>query len=274
MPASSSPSRESSAPPSGTPAPSASGPWPGPEATLDDLLAFAGKKYALEFEPVSAGGVALQILQIANMRELLDAAIAENALKDALTTLPLWAKIWPASLVLGHALANLPPAGHSLLEVGAGCGVAGLVAAALGFNACITDINPDALLFARINILKNNLGERARARRADIESDNLGERFSLVLGAEILYLEHLYRPLVKFLARHLRAKDSYPPPTVLLATDHRRDAKRFFKLAEKEFHIAHKPVGIRAKPTPEDELADAGREERHLLSLHRLMPLR
>ena len=259
--------------PSGTSARPAPAPWPGPEATLDDLLAFAGKKYALEFEPVSAGGVTLRILQIANMRELLDAAIAENALKDALTTLPLWAKIWPASLVLGHALASLPPAGHKLLEIGAGCGVAGLVAAALGFNACITDINPDALLFARINILANDLGERARVCRADIESDNLGERFSLVLGAEILYLEHLYRPLVKFLARHLRAGGSDPAPAALLATDHRRNAKRFFKLAEKEFSIAHKPIGIRARPAPEDGPADAGREERHLLSLHRLTPL-
>lgn len=267
-----SPSASSVAPFSRTSAP-ASAPQPGPEAGLDDLLAFAEKKYSLEFEPVSAGGVTLNILQIANMREILDAAVASGALQNALAALPLWAKIWPASLILGHALAALPPDGRCLLEVGAGCGVAGLVAAALGFNACITDINPDALLFARINILANDLGERARVCRADIESDNLGERFSLVLGAEILYLEHLYRPLVKFLARHLRAGGSDPAPAALLATDHRRNAKRFFKLAEKEFSIAHKPIGIRARPAPEDGPADAGREERHLLSLHRLTPL-
>lgn len=244
---------------------------PGPEAGLDDLLAFAEKKYALEFEEVSAGGVSLSILQIANMRELLDAAIENGALQDALTALPLWAKIWPASLILGHALAAMPAREHSLLEIGAGCGVTGLVATVLGFSrVCVTDINEDALLFARINILKNNLGDRARACRADIRTDSLGERFTLVAGAEILYLEHLYRPLVKFLKRHLTAADSDPAPAALLATDHRRNAKRFFKLAEKEFRIGHKDIGIRETPGQDRD----GREERHLISLHRLTPLR
>ena len=267
-----SPSASSVAPFSRTSAP-ASAPQPGPEAGLDDLLAFAEKKYSLEFEPVSAGGVTLNILQIANMREILDDAVASGALQDALATLPLWAKIWPASLILGHALAALPPDGRCLLEVGAGCGVAGLVAAAAGFSSVlITDINDDALLFARINILKNNLQDRASACRADIESDRLERRFSLIAGAEILYLEHLYRPLVKFLGRHLAARSSSPAPGILLATDHRRDAKRFFKLAEKEIHIAHKQIGITATAAPDE--AEAGRRERHLISLHRLTPLR
>ncbi len=239
-----------------------------PEASLEELLAAAAQKYTLEFEPISAGGVTLSILQIANMRELLDGLIRENALENALTTLPLWAKIWPASLILGHMLRHLDPAGHSLLEIGAGCGVTGLVAAALGFErVCITDINDDALLFARINALKNNLGDRVRVCRADIAEDRLDERFSLILGAEILYLEELYRPLVKFLLRHLAPKQSFPAPEVILATDHRRTAKRFFKLAEKEFHIARKQIGARATE-------DTGESERHLLTLHRLTPLR
>lgn len=238
-----------------------------PEAGLDDLLAQAGKKYAVVFEPVSAGGVTLEILQIADMRDLLDAAIADNALADAVHTLPLWAKIWPASLVLGHVLARLPAAGRNVLEIGAGCGVAGLVAAALGFpRVCITDINEDALLFARINAIRNGLQDRVEIRRADICSDNLDERFSLILGSEILYLEPLYRPLVKFLKRHLaapaRAASSAPGslsgpaaeipvcPEVILATDHRRTAKPFFKRAEKEFRLSRQDIGVRERLTP------------------------
>ena len=142
---------------------------------------------------------------------------------------------------------------------------------ALRFSrVCITDINEDALLFARINILKNNLQDRARVLRADIESDTLTERFSLIVGAEILYLEQLYRPLVKFLKRHMPAPASSPAPAAILASDHRRNAKRFFKLAEKEFSIAHKPIGIRATPDADAEPS----RERHLITLHRLTPLR
>ncbi len=245
----------------------ASLPFP-PDAGLDELIALAGKKYALEFEEISAGGVTLSILQIADMRSRLDEMIRNGALEDALHTLPLWAKIWPASLILGHCLRHVPPAGHSLLEIGAGCGVTGLVAAALGFErVCITDINEDALLFARINALKNGLGDRVDVRRADVREDRLGERFSLILGAEILYLEDLYRPLVKFLLRHLRPKSAVPAPEALLATDHRRNAKRFFKLAEKEFAVAHKQISARST-------GDEDNPERHLLTLHRLAPLR
>lgn len=253
------------------PASSPSAPlWP--DAGLDDLLALAGGRYALTFEPVSAGGVTLQMLQIADMRERLDRAMAGNALHDALSALPLWAKIWPASLVLGHVLRHMPGQGRSFLEIGAGCGVAGLVAAALGFErVCISDINEDALLFARINILKNGLEGRAQVRRADLRSDTLGERFSVIAGSEILYLEDLYRPLVGFLKRHLEASAAGGAlPEALLAADHRRSARPFFKRAQKEFRVERKQIGVR-ETSPADPQA---RPERHLLALYRLTTLR
>lgn len=241
---------------------------PPPEAGLEELLALAGQKYELAFETVSAGGVSLEILQIANMRDILDKALAGRALDDVVHSLPLWAKIWPASVILGHLVRHMPPAGRSVLEIGAGCGLAGLVAAALGFErVLITDINTDALLFARINILKNNLGHRAEARYCDIREDTLEERFSLILGSEILYLDYLYRPLVKFLKRRLLPEGSAPEPEVLLAGDQRRGARPFFKRAEKEFHISHKQIGAR-ESAPDS--ADGERPERHLLTLHRL----
>ncbi|MDL2280100.1 methyltransferase, partial [Desulfovibrio sp. OttesenSCG-928-G11] len=105
-----------------------------PEASLDELLDFAGQRYALDFEPVSAGGLTLQILQIANMREILDKTIAEGKLDKALDSLPLWAKIWPASVILAHLVSQMPGEGRALLEIGAGCGLAGLMAAAAGFE--------------------------------------------------------------------------------------------------------------------------------------------
>ncbi len=249
-----------------------------PDADLEELLRLAGGKYALEFEPVSLGGASLQILQIADMRERLDRAIAEKALHDALGRLPLWAKIWPASLVLGHVLSRMPARGRSLLEIGAGCGVAGLAAAALGFESvCITDIDADALLFARINILKNNLQDRAYVCRADLRSDTLADMpeggFDLIVGSEILYLEDLYRPLVKFIKRHLAAPGADRTPEALLTTDHRRSAKGFFKRAEKEFHIEHRQIGVRENLAQAQDDREA-RPERHLLTVHRLTPLR
>ncbi len=225
---------------------------------LQSLLEVAGKKYALEFEPLNVGGQTLEILQIADMRERLDKLIREGALEHALTSLPLWAKVWPASLALGHALAKWGLKG-ALLEIGAGCGVVGLAAAACGWErVVVSDIDEDALLFARINVLKNNLAHRVEVRRLDLRDQQPPTGFDLVAGSEILYLEALYRPLVKFLGR-------VKAPETLLASDHRREPKRFFKLAEKEFRLEHRHIGLRA--------GGPGETEKHLIALHRLTPI-
>lgn len=244
-----------------------------PRAGLEELLEIASSRYAVAFETVSAGGISLDILQIADMKARLDRAIAENALADALNTLPLWAKVWPASIVLGHMLAGLPGNSHQILEIGAGCGLAGLVAAALGRGkVCISDINEDALLFARINILKNRLQDCAEVRRIDVVSDSPSERFSLILGAEILYLDHLYRPLVKFVARHLSRDNAHangiPGARALLASDHRRKIAPFLKKAEKEFAVSIKQIGLREKSAENNDAAG----ERHLIDIIRLAP--
>ncbi len=263
-----------------------------PNASLDELLALAAKKYALAFETVHVGGIALDILQIDDMRERLDKILAEHSLNNALRVLPLWAKIWPASLVLGHILSKAPK-DASILEVGAGCGVAGLMAAASGCKRVrITDINEDALLFARINILKNRLQDRAEVMRVDLLQDSLQERFHLIIGAEILYLEELYHPLTAFLARHLSPCGAQSPeeqsqspahplagPAVLLATDQRRNAAAFLEHAHTLFHISHKHIGMAEtdKPKSAAPFPSAGMKkdatpesERHRITLHRL----
>ncbi len=228
-----------------------------PTDTLQELLDRAGQKYSVAFEDVGIAGRTLRVLQIADMRERLDALIAAGALNDALHSLPLWAKIWPASLALAHALNAREDKG-SLLEIGAGCGVVGLAAAACGFRkVVVSDINEDALLFARINALQNGLADRVEVVRLDICDPEPPTGFDVIAGAEILYLEDLYRPLVKFLCR---AK----APETILASDHRRFPKRFFKLAEKEFTLGHKQLGLRAKGDDD--------AEKHLITLHRLTP--
>lgn len=239
--------------------------------SLAELMTIAESRYELEFVPISAGGVVLEIAQIKNLKDILDNLIQTEGLADAIHTLPLWAKIWPASLILGHYLRHLNPEKHSaLLEIGAGCGVTGLVAAALGFkDVCITDINEDALLFAKINILKNKLQDRVYAEKVDVEHHRLSTKFSCIVGSEILYLEHLHRPLLKFLRAQLTAvSNTTPCPEIILATDHRRTATPFFKLAGKHYQVLHKQIGAKEK-TPQEQGQNA---ERHLLTLHRLTP--
>lgn len=230
------------------------------DAPLSELKALAGNRFSLEFETVAAGGRELKILQIADMDRHLE-SLAESAGPAEGIELPFWAKIWPASLVLAHFLNRIEPQGKSLLEIGAGVGVTGLFAAAFGFNTVISDINEDALLFARINILENGLEDKARIARADFASDRLGERFDLIVGAEVLYRPDTYRGLSKFLLNHLKTG---PDSEALLARNYSRKNEKFFKTAEQDFRIAEKTIGCKA--------GNGEESERHLISVHRLKP--
>ena len=240
---------------------------------LEELLSIAKTRYVVEFEPICAGGVSLEILQITNMQSVLDQMISENAISHALKDLPLWAKIWPASIIMGHYMRHKASPEASLLEVGAGCGVSGLMAAKHGFGkVVVSDINEDALLFSRINALKNGLGDQVRVMRVNVASSNLQEKFDLIIGAEILYLEDLHRPLLRFMERHLKNGGQG-----VLAKDYRRKTKSFNKLAEKYFKMEERLIGMKTSESntgnnPDAEQAATQPGEKHLFSLLTLTP--
>ncbi|GAB6175982.1 methyltransferase [Desulfobaculum senezii] len=232
-----------------------------PDASLEELLDIASQRYEVRFEPVSAGNHTLDILQIANMAEYVE-RISSAAPKDGLD-LPFWAKVWPASMLLSHFICTLPcDEGAELLEIGGGVGICGLFAAKCGFSTTITDISPDALLFARINALKNGLADRVNVQYADFSTDRLGKRFDYIVGSEVLYVEKLHRGLVKFMQAHIAPTAQ---AEVILSRSFNRKSVRFFKLADKEFHSAEKTVGC--KMTGEN-----GEDEKHLCSIHRFKP--
>ncbi|MDZ7582489.1 MAG: hypothetical protein U5R30_18380 [Deltaproteobacteria bacterium] len=53
--------------------------------------------------------------------------------EDPLHDFPLWAKIWPASVVLARRLSRLPVVpGQRILKIGSGLGLVGIVAACSG----------------------------------------------------------------------------------------------------------------------------------------------
>lgn len=235
-------------------------PAPPLSAPLDELLGLAKSRYDVRFEPVAIGGQTLEVLQIADIEALVDRLVATAGAGPI--ELPYWAKIWPASMLLGHFLSHVGPGdGRSLLELGGGVGICGLFAASRGFRTLITDIHPDALLFAQINILQNGLSDRAEVARADFAADRLGRRFDVILGSEVLYLEDLYRGLLKFLLAHLSLD---PAAEVVLAKDYTRKATRFLGMAEKEFHLAERVVGYK-ETNPE-----SGEPERKLCQIYRM----
>jgi predicted nicotinamide N-methyase len=66
-------------------------------------------------------------------------------------------QLWPASMALGHFLLSEPSliAGKSLIELGAGCGFAGIVAARYASQCIITDADQETVENLRYNLLTN-----------------------------------------------------------------------------------------------------------------------
>lgn len=226
-------------------------------AIIDDLE----KRYNLVFRPLIVADTKLEILQIRDTKEHIAQLMKNRAQKNPMAQLPLWAKIWPASFVLDRFLRKADAQGQSLLEIGAGCGSLGLSASQYGFSqVTISDIHPDALLFAKANVLHNKLQERVTVSRIDITEARLEKRFDYIVGSELLSQENMHRPLCKFLLRHLARNEN---ATAFFCHDTRRKIGRFFKLAGRDFLVAEQVVSL--KTTNQD-----GTEERQNYSIHRL----
>jgi len=236
----------------------------GPDASLDDLLAIARSRHGVRFEPLTVNGVTLEFLQIEDMDAYVQELIKDLP-EETPPELPFWAKIWRTALLASYYVQKLDPAGRSMLEIGAGVGVCGLFAAAKGFQVTITDMHPDAVLFSRIAVLKNNLSDRVTVRRLDFTKDRLENRFDLILGSEVLYKEDQARALAKFLGAHLR---NDPAAEIVLAKEYTRKAKKFFKLIDRDY--AHQCMNLGYQCGPDA----TGGGDRHLTTIHRIKPKR
>lgn len=230
------------------------------ENKLDNLLEMASEKFQVAFEDVRVGDHELKILQIADLEGYID-QLAEQSREKI--ELPFWAKIWPASILLSYYLTSLSPEkkDSQIIELGSGIGVAGLFAAARGFKVILSDYSPEALLFAKINILKNDLQEFASVMQVDFTMDRIDQKFQYIVGSEIFYRESGYRGLVKFLLHHLSPAAA---AEVVLAADYRRQAKKFFQAAAREFHIDQKNIGYKA--------TENNATEKFLCAIYRMKP--
>lgn len=196
------------------------------------------------FETLNVDGKALKLLQVTNMPAHIDRLLGQNAVKNPLTDLPLWAKVWPAALVLGRFLRNYDIARKTMLELGAGTGACSLVASNYGFSSItVTDVNEDALQFARANIAANGLEERLTVRKLDVTQPGLSlpQKYDFICASELLYLENLHRPLLNFIGRNLAQGGR-----AFFCVDLCRQNRHFEKMAAKDFTLQSGCVGLKS----------------------------
>lgn len=146
-------------------------------------------------------------------------------LTDRAAALPYGVVLWPAAIALAHAVATRAAEfrGRSVLELGAGTGLPGVVAASLGAGVVQTDRQELALAVARRTAARNGVAgvEHRLADWADWADDR---RYDWVLGSDVIYAEPLH-PLV----RPILERNLAPGGRALLADPFRADGLRFLE---------------------------------------------
>lgn len=202
------------------------------------------KRYKVEFEPLRLRGHELQLLKVTDLEQLLAGKDPFRDVQD----FPFWIKLWEAAMVLADLMLTTPPhkEGQTLLEVGAGLGAPGLAAALAGYKVTLSDYEPHILDFQRVSAAASNL-PGVECRIIDWLKPPTLPRFDTIIGAEILFRDEFFQPLLTVF-RELLADDG----VIYLAHDVRRNSlPKFLLLAEKEYEVA---VSTRKMRTDDKEL--------------------
>jgi methyltransferase-like protein 23 len=132
---------------------------------------------------------------------------------------PYGVALWPAAIALAHDVASRSDAfaGRRVLELGAGTGLPGIVAASLGADVVQTDRHELALSVCKRNGERNSV-RGIEHRLADWSSWGDNSRYEWIIGSDILYSEALHPHL-----RGIFAGNLVPGGRVLI-TDPLREA--------------------------------------------------
>ena len=142
--------------------------------------------------------------------------------------LPYGIALWPAAIALAHEVASRADAfrDRRVLELGAGTGLPGLVAAALGAQVVQTDRDELALSVCRRNGARNGVGA-IEYRLVDWATWDDAGRYDWILGADILYGESTHPHLRRIFTANLA-----PGGRVLLADPFRGASLRLLEALE------------------------------------------
>jgi len=135
---------------------------------------------------------------------VLTLADEQRYLRDEDDRMPYGVMLWPSSIALAHEVlaraASL--AGQRVLELGAGTGVPGIVAASRGAQVLQTDHNEVALHVCAMNAERNR--ETGIERQlAEWETFASESRFDVLLGSDVLYATHMHARLREICERSL-----------------------------------------------------------------------
>ena len=144
--------------------------------------------------------------------------------------LPYGVSVWPSAIALAHEIVTRAKAfhGRSVLELGAGVGLPGIVAASLGGRVVQTDREELALHLCKRNGERNGAGT-IEYRLSDWTEWGESGRYDWIIASDILYGESLHPHLRRIFQSNLASTGR-----ILLADPFRGTAVPFLETLEAE----------------------------------------
>lgn len=151
---------------------------------------------------------------------LLTLADEQHFFLERRDRLPYGVALWPSAMALAHDVAARADEfnGRQVLELGAGTGLPGIIAASLGAHVLQTDGHAEALSICQRNGARNSVATIAY-QLADWTTWNDTARYDWILGSDILYDEAMH-PFLRLLFETQLA----PGGRVLLADPFREES--------------------------------------------------
>lgn len=188
--------------------------------------------YQTEELELNIEGILIKFLQITNVDDLYEILIAKDESHEDVQDerIPYWAELWPAAIGLSKYLVafDIIKEIKSVIEIGCGLGLPGIIAGKLGAKVMLTDYLEDALLFAKQNWELNNKNE-ARFEIMDWRNPNPAFAADLILASDITYEKRFF----EFLPNAFRTLCK-PGGSIIVSDPSREVAQDFFQNIAKE----------------------------------------
>lgn len=169
----------------------------------------------------------------------------ERFLRGEELKLPYGIVLWPAAIALAHELAVRDVKGLRVLELGAGTGLPGIVAAARGAHVVQTDRQELVLHLCRMNAQRNG-APMILHQIADWTDWRDNDRYDLILGSDILYAPGLHASL-----RHIFETNLAPGGRVLVSDPFRKASVEMLEGMERDgWRVAMSKWTVGIAPPP------------------------
>jgi len=159
---------------------------------------------------------------------VLTHAAEQQFIRELKDRLPYGVTLWPAAIALAHEIGSRADAvrGRGVLELGAGTGLPGVVAASLGARVVQTDRQELAMSICKRNGERNGISGIDH-RLVDWADWDDSERYDWIIGSDILYGEGTHPDLRRIFDTNLA-----PGGRVLLSDPFRAVSLRLLEAME------------------------------------------